>query len=303
VKTYALVPLNALNAAKSRLADALTDADREALALWMASHVLDALLASRNIAAVAVVTPDPMVLAWASRRGALALQQRLGGISPAQGESLHESLDESLHESLDESLDESLHESLKSLPGSASIETSVPMGRAPALQSRKRQNQEGLSRSSEGRDEALPPADESLNKGLELGRRWALAAGADALLVALGDLPCLTTHEVDTMIALANHPTGEAAVILAPDRRERGTNALLVRPPWLVRFTFGAGSLTRHGALARYTAVEPVFFRTPGAAFDVDTPADLSELAARGLWSPGDGPKAVASASGKEGPP
>ena len=283
MKTNALVPLNALAAAKSRLADVLTDSDREALALWMAGRVLDALLTSRRVAAIAVVSPDPVVLAWASRRGAVPLRQRRRSELQAYDD-----------------------EPLTTLPSSAPNGTSVLTGRGPALQSREGQRHEGQRHEAQSlgpneRDEALPPADERLNEGLELGRRWALAAGADALLVALGDLPCLTACEVDSMIALADHPAGEAAVILAPDRRERGTNALLLRPPWLVRFTFGAGSLTRHRALARYTAVEPVLFRAPGAAFDVDTPADLGELAARGLWSPGAGPQALASTAGKEG--
>jgi 2-phospho-L-lactate/phosphoenolpyruvate guanylyltransferase len=270
VKTHALVPLNALAAAKSRLTKVLAVAEREALTLWMASRVLDAVLASRRVDAVAVVSPDPVVLEWASRRGAVALRQRRGSELPAVGEG-----------------------TLPCLPGGASHEAAVLGRHVPVLRSREEYTA------------SLPPADAGLNEGLELGRRWALAAGADALLVVLGDLPCLHAREVDDMIALADRPAGEgeAAVILAPDRRERGTNALLVRPPWLVRFTFGAQSLARHQALARYTAVEPVLYRAPGTAFDVDTPANLGELVARGLWSSHEGKKAFASAFGKEGMP
>lgn len=128
-----------------------------------------------------------------------------------------------------------------------------------------------------------------LNEGLELGRQRALAAGAEALLVVLADLPYLTPEEVAALaapVALGDGPAGEARVVLAPDARGRGTNALLVRPASLVPFTFGAHSLARHRALARYTGVEPAYFRSPGTARDVDTPADLRQLVASGLWTP-----------------
>lgn len=125
-----------------------------------------------------------------------------------------------------------------------------------------------------------------LNEGLELGRQRALAAGAEALLVVLADLPYLTPEEVAALVALGDSPAGEARVVLAPDHRGRGTNALLVRPASLVPFTFGVHSLARHRALARYTGVEPAYFRSPGTARDVDTPADLRRLVASRLWTP-----------------
>lgn len=125
-----------------------------------------------------------------------------------------------------------------------------------------------------------------LNEGLELGRQRALAAGAEALLVVLADLPYLTPEQVAALVALGDGSPGEARVVLAPDARGRGTNALLVRPASLVPFTFGAHSLARHRALARYTGVEPAYYRSPGTARDVDTPGDLRQLVASGLWAP-----------------
>ncbi len=102
---------------------------------------------------------------------------------------------------------------------------------------------------------------EGLNRGLELARAWSVERRADALLV-----------------------TGEGAVVLAPDRDERGTNLLLMRPPALLPFSFGAESFARHMAISRSIAGEPLVFHAPGMAFDVDTPDDLAELEARGLW-------------------
>src|SRR5690242_6713323 len=57
----------------------------------------------------------------------------------------------------------------------------------------------------------------SLNRDLEAGRRWALRQDADALLVALGDLPLLTGDAVREVIALGGLPSRAQRVVIAPD--------------------------------------------------------------------------------------
>ena len=125
---------------------------------------------------------------------------------------------------------------------------------------------------------------EGLNRGLELARAWVVGRRADALLVTLGDLPTLAAHEVRALLAYGPGATSARAVVLAPDRDERGTNLLLMRPPALLPFSFGAESFVRHMAISRAIAGEPLVFHAPGTAFDVDTPDDLAEVEARGLW-------------------
>jgi 2-phospho-L-lactate guanylyltransferase len=152
----------------------------------------------------------------------------------------------------------------------------------------------GGGRAGGGRSAASPlpsaasPLRESggLNEGLELGRRWALAGGADMLLVVLGDLPLLSASDVRAMVRMGGEGICHPRVVLAPDRREQGTNALLVRPPAALPFAFGPGSLARHLALARAHGVEPALFRSPGTSFDVDLPEDLDEVRRRDLWQP-----------------
>jgi 2-phospho-L-lactate/phosphoenolpyruvate guanylyltransferase len=128
-----------------------------------------------------------------------------------------------------------------------------------------------------------------LNAALDVGRSWALQRDAEALLVVLGDLPLLTADDVRTLVAnVAEAPSGPTGplVAIAPDRAEQGTNMLLLRPPTAIPFAFGEDSLARHIALTRGTGSEPRIVHLPGAAFDVDTPDDIGELAARGLWQP-----------------
>ncbi len=123
-----------------------------------------------------------------------------------------------------------------------------------------------------------------LNAGLALARDWATAQGASGLLIALGDLPLLTADEARRFVAQTR--LYERVVALAPDRAGDGTNLLLASPPALAPLAYGRGSFARHRRLARRAGVPTVEFRTPGAAFDVDTPDDLEELYARGLWRP-----------------
>jgi 2-phospho-L-lactate guanylyltransferase len=127
----------------------------------------------------------------------------------------------------------------------------------------------------------------SLNRDLETSRRWALRQGADALLVALGDLPLLTGSSVREMVALAGAPSHAQMVVIAPDRRNDGTNLLLMVPPDLLAFAYGRHSLAHHLNAARRAGVEPAIYRAEETGFDVDTPADLAQLVTRGLWPQG----------------
>jgi 2-phospho-L-lactate/phosphoenolpyruvate guanylyltransferase len=134
---------------------------------------------------------------------------------------------------------------------------------------------------------AVRAAGLSLNRDLETGRRWAQRQGAEVLLVALGDLPLLTGSSVREVVALAGAPSHAQMVVIAPDRRKDGTNLLLMAPPDLLAFAYGRHSLAHHLNAARRSGVEPAIYRAEETGFDVDTPADLAQLVARGLWSPG----------------
>jgi 2-phospho-L-lactate guanylyltransferase len=68
------------------------------------------------------------------------------------------------------------------------------------------------------------------------------------------------------------------AVVLAPCRRRRGTNALLLHPPQLIPFTFGPDSFEAHRQAAQALGLEPVIYESPAVAFDLDTPEDWAEL-------------------------
>jgi 2-phospho-L-lactate guanylyltransferase len=95
-----------------------------------------------------------------------------------------------------------------------------------------------------------PTTASGLNSALDLGRAWAEADGARAMLVLFADLPRLTAADVRDLAGLA------APVALAPDRHGTGTNALRLQLPLggAFAFAFGVGSAALHLAEARRLA-------------------------------------------------
>jgi 2-phospho-L-lactate/phosphoenolpyruvate guanylyltransferase len=123
----------------------------------------------------------------------------------------------------------------------------------------------------------LPQTLPGLNNLLEQGREWAVSNGAHALLTIFADLPLLTTEDISRIVGLGMQP---GTVVLAPDRHNCGTNALLSHPPALARFAFGPSSLDAHVALARSAGATVHLLNAPGLALDIDTLDDLAYLEA-----------------------
>ena len=107
-----------------------------------------------------------------------------------------------------------------------------------------------------------------------IGIRHALAGGCDRAVLVPGDTPLLEPGDVATLISRA---TG---VLIVPDRHGTGTNALVLSPPDAIGPSFGPDSRSRHVAAAAAARVPHRVEEIPGLTLDVDTPADLAELAA-----------------------
>lgn len=124
----------------------------------------------------------------------------------------------------------------------------------------------------------VPDPGGGLDAAVTHGVRLAIERGATTAVVLAGDLPLLEADDVSALVAAAE---GTRAVVVATDRHGSGTNALVLRPPDVIRPAFGPDSRARHlasteavGASARSTDPERV-------ALDIDTPDDLAELTRR----------------------
>jgi 2-phospho-L-lactate/phosphoenolpyruvate guanylyltransferase len=135
---------------------------------------------------------------------------------------------------------------------------------------------------------------EALALAREHGARTVLENGAPGLNVALAkativarnyitqgvlivpaDLPLLTVEDVRAMLERAKQPP---VVVVAPDRRRQGTNALLVCPVGLIGYDFGPDSFQRHCERARQAGARLEICELPSLALDVDLPEDLDAV-------------------------
>jgi 2-phospho-L-lactate guanylyltransferase len=122
---------------------------------------------------------------------------------------------------------------------------------------------------------ALAESESGLNAALNQAREWALTHGAQTVIILPADLPLLTSTDVIAMLELAREPR---AVVIAPDARGGGTNALLLRPPDALFFAFGPHSFYEHCAQAETSQLALHIYHSPTVALDLDMPADLKRI-------------------------
>ena len=98
------------------------------------------------------------------------------------------------------------------------------------------------------------------------------------LLIVPADLPLISSEDVNAMLEIAVDPP---VVVLAPDHRRQGTNALLVYPVGLIEYDFGPGSFQRHCERALQAGARLEILELPSLALDMDMPEDLEMVIER----------------------
>lgn len=112
-----------------------------------------------------------------------------------------------------------------------------------------------------------------LNAALEQGCEYALARGAQRILILAADLPEVRSRALSRLLEACSTD----AVTLIADKTGTGTNGMLLPANAARGFAFGEGSLARHERLFT-TPGKPVhIWRDAGLALDIDTPDDLSD--------------------------
>ena len=92
------------------------------------------------------------------------------------------------------------------------------------------------------------------------------------VLILPADLPLITPEDIQTLLSRAVDPP---VVVISPDRRRQGTNALLVCPAGVIKYEFGPGSFQRHCDRARQAGARLEICELPSLALDMDLPEDL----------------------------
>lgn len=102
------------------------------------------------------------------------------------------------------------------------------------------------------------------------------------LLTISADLPLLSQEDVQELLTCGER----SQVVLAAATDGAGTNALLLRPPLLLPYLFGPGSLPAYIQAASQRGVSYMLLHRAGLAFDIDTREDVYVLEQRNrAWS------------------
>jgi 2-phospho-L-lactate guanylyltransferase len=115
-----------------------------------------------------------------------------------------------------------------------------------------------------------------LNAALGSACRYAIEYGAHAVAATAADLPLISVDDIATLMAGLD---GEAHCVIAPDRHDKGTNALAMTPPDPDFFRFGPDSFHAHTEAAATRGMRLHVLRRPGLAHDLDTPDDYRAYA------------------------
>ena len=128
-------------------------------------------------------------------------------------------------------------------------------------------------------ENGAPELNVALTRATIVAKRYATRG----VLIIPSDLPLISKEDVYAMLELVKDPP---VVIVVPDRKKEGTNALLVCPVGLIEYDYGPNSFERHCQRARQAGARLEVCELPSLALDMDVPEDL-ELVSNELesWS------------------
>ena len=121
------------------------------------------------------------------------------------------------------------------------------------------------------------PDDEERSEtdAVEKATDWCARQGIDSTLVIPGDIPLLEVWELEKIMEFAP----AEGTVLVPAHDARGTNAVWRKPGNLFPLRFGNDSFEPHLEIAQATGLSCIVLSLPGIALDIDSPADLQQLA------------------------
>ena len=118
----------------------------------------------------------------------------------------------------------------------------------------------------------LEDGQPELNTALKRATVVAQVYATRGVLVLPADLPLITREDIATLIERASEPP---VVVIAPDRHEKGTNALLISPSGLIEYDFGEDSFQRHCQRVKEAGARLEVVNLPSLGLDLDVPEDL----------------------------
>jgi len=112
----------------------------------------------------------------------------------------------------------------------------------------------------------------NLNNALRKATQAAKAFNATQLLIIPADLPFMTPEDLISMIYKSK---SAPEIIIAPDRKMYGTNALFINPPGILDYDFGQWSFKKHIEQAERLKIRVEIINNERLGLDLDLPEDM----------------------------
>jgi 2-phospho-L-lactate/phosphoenolpyruvate guanylyltransferase len=118
-----------------------------------------------------------------------------------------------------------------------------------------------------------PGLNTALTRAVEIAKSY----GTCGVLVLPADLPQLDAEDIRLILGHRKKPP---VVVVAPDRKREGTNALFISPPNLIDFNYGPGSFEKHCQAALDAGAHLEVCDLASLELDLDEPEDLALIEA-----------------------
>lgn len=118
------------------------------------------------------------------------------------------------------------------------------------------------------REDGQPDLNTALRRATVIAQVYATRG----VLVLPADLPLISRTDALALVERASDPP---VVVIAPDRHQKGTNALLISPAGLIEYQFGENSFQHHCNLVKKAGARLEIVNLPSLGLDLDSPEDL----------------------------
>ncbi len=112
----------------------------------------------------------------------------------------------------------------------------------------------------------------NLNNAIASSVSYIIKNGGTKILVLPSDLPLISANDINNLVSLAENPP---VMVISSDRRETGTNALLLNPISKFQFNYGEESFIQHTREARTLGYRVELCNNINISLDLDLPEDL----------------------------
>jgi 2-phospho-L-lactate guanylyltransferase len=123
-------------------------------------------------------------------------------------------------------------------------------------------------------------AESGETAAVDFARREMKNAGCEAVLILPGDMPLMRSADVEQVLAQLPGDTAAPFALLVPSHDRKGTNALLLAPPDIIKLRFGYDSFTFHMSQVAAQGLPIRFIENEHIALDIDEPKDLDRFLA-----------------------